>query len=247
MEASSNIMAMNTGTPIVAMTANIMVSELEKYKRHGIPDCLGKPFTSQELWHILLKYFVPVETIQIINDKDEYNESIEQQKTLRLNFFKNNQTVCTDIMEAVAAGDTKLAHRLAHTLKGNAGLLGKSGLRNAASDVESLLKDGIESVWEIKMNILKAELTLVLEEFKPLLEETSTQEKPQVLDTEQTLALFEKLMPMLENDNPECVDLLGSIRAVSGAATLVQQIENYKFKEAAQTIVNLKEKFERGD
>jgi CheY-like chemotaxis protein/two-component sensor histidine kinase len=247
MEASSRIMAMNTGTPIVAMTANIMVSELEKYKRHGIPDCLGKPFTSQELWHILLKYFVPVETVQIINDKDEYNESIEQQKTLRLNFFKNNQAVHADIIKAVDAGDTKLAHRLAHTLKGNAGLLGKTGLRSAASDVETLLKDGIESVWENKMKILKEELTLVLEEFKLLLEETSVQEKPKVLDTEQVLTLFEKLMPMLDKNNPECMDLLDNIRAVPGTEGLIQQIENFDFSKAAGMLVGLIKKMEEKD
>ena len=56
LEAASKIMELNTGTPIVAMTANVMASELETYRRHGMPDCLGKPFTSQELWHILLKH-----------------------------------------------------------------------------------------------------------------------------------------------------------------------------------------------
>jgi hypothetical protein len=63
-----------------------------------------------------------------------------------------------------------------------------------------------------------------------------------VLNAEQTLALFEKLKPMLENDNPECVDLLGSLHAVPGAEDLVQQIENYNFKEAAVTLIALKEK-----
>jgi CheY-like chemotaxis protein/two-component sensor histidine kinase len=75
MEAASKIIALNTGTPIVAMTANVMVSELEKYKRHGMPDCLGKPFTSQELWHILLKYLVPVSSEPISSVENEYPKS----------------------------------------------------------------------------------------------------------------------------------------------------------------------------
>ena len=61
MEAAMQIMELRTSTPIAAMTANIMTSELEKYKKHGMPDCLGKPFTSQELWRVLLKYLKPLE------------------------------------------------------------------------------------------------------------------------------------------------------------------------------------------
>ncbi|MCL2029594.1 MAG: transporter substrate-binding domain-containing protein [Deltaproteobacteria bacterium] len=60
MEAASKIAALGTGIPIVAMTANVMAGELEKYKNNGMPDCLSKPFTSQELWSILLKYLTPL-------------------------------------------------------------------------------------------------------------------------------------------------------------------------------------------
>ncbi|MDR2580463.1 MAG: transporter substrate-binding domain-containing protein [Fibromonadaceae bacterium] len=241
MEAAAKIIAMDTGSPIAAMTANVMTSELEKYKRNGMPDCLGKPFTSQELWQLLLKYLTPVSSEPISGNIDEYDDIIEQKKIMQLNFYKNNQAVHTEIAEAFATGDIKLAHRLAHTLKGSAGLLGKAALRSAALEVESLLKDGTASIWDNKMNILKTELMRTLEEFKPLLEETAKREKT-VLNTEQTLALFEKLGPMLEKVNPECVDLLDTIRAVPGAEELAQQIENYNFKLAAKILVELKNK-----
>ncbi|MDR2578437.1 MAG: transporter substrate-binding domain-containing protein, partial [Chitinispirillales bacterium] len=58
-EAAAQITALNTGTPIVAMTANVMISEMENYRKHGMPGFLGKPFTSQELWRVLLKYLTP--------------------------------------------------------------------------------------------------------------------------------------------------------------------------------------------
>jgi CheY-like chemotaxis protein len=60
LEASEAIMKLNTGIPIVAMTANIMSNETEIYKSKGMIDCVGKPFTSQELWHCLMKYFKPL-------------------------------------------------------------------------------------------------------------------------------------------------------------------------------------------
>jgi CheY-like chemotaxis protein len=239
MEASAQIMALNTGTPVVAMTANVMVSELEKYRKHGMPDCLGKPFTSQELWQILLKYLTPVSS-ELISNTDVYDDNEENQKMMRLNFYKNNQTVHLEITNAVTAGDRKLAHRLAHTLKGSAGLLGKTELKNAASEVEALLRDGTVSVWEAKMSVLKTELTLVLEEFKPLFD--APQKKLEALSAEETLVLFEKLGPMLEKINPECIDLLDSIRAIPGSEELARQIENFDFKAAAKTFDELKNK-----
>jgi signal transduction histidine kinase len=60
LEAADRINGLNTGVPIVALTANVMIDDRELYKRHGMVECLGKPFTSQELWKCLLRYFVPV-------------------------------------------------------------------------------------------------------------------------------------------------------------------------------------------
>ena len=247
MEAVSRIMAMNTGTPIIAMTANIMLSELEKYKKAGMPDCLGKPFTSQELWHILLKYLQPIDTDYTHDDDEDDNN--ELQTKLKINFLKNNRNIHKEIKEAAALGDIKLAHRLAHSLKGNAGLIGKTGLRNAAAEVEALLNDGIETIWENKMNILETELLTVIDELKHLYDMSEEYEDPNKeaihsMDRDTILALFEKLTPMLENINPEAAALLEDIRAVNGAQDLVLHIENYDFESALQSLEDLRKKLE---
>ena len=59
-EASSEIIKLDPNIPMVAMTANVMSEDLDVYKLSGMPDCLSKPFTSQELWRCLLKYFNPL-------------------------------------------------------------------------------------------------------------------------------------------------------------------------------------------
>ena len=59
-EASAEIAKLNADIPMVAMTANVMLDDLEIYKASGLLDCLGKPFTSQELWRCLLRYFKPL-------------------------------------------------------------------------------------------------------------------------------------------------------------------------------------------
>lgn len=56
LEAVRLLDEMENKTPIVALTANIMESDIENYKLHGISDCLGKPFKAQELWACLSKY-----------------------------------------------------------------------------------------------------------------------------------------------------------------------------------------------
>ncbi|MDR2542558.1 MAG: response regulator [Treponema sp.] len=234
-EAASKIIELNTGSPIIAMTANIMTFEIEKYKKHGMPDCLGKPFTSQELWRILLKYLVPLGATPI--DKIVNND--ELQKKLMTNFIKNNQAVHNEIIKAVAAGDLKLAHRLAHTLKGNAGMIGKIALKNAASEIETMLRDGLASIWENKMKTLNNELKSVIEDLKLQLDEPAPGQVPKTTDREAALALFKKLGPMIENINPECVDLLKDIRTIADTEDLAAQIENYDFENASKTLAAL--------
>jgi CheY-like chemotaxis protein len=133
-EAASTISGLETGSPIAAVTANIMANELENYRKHGMPDYLGKPFTSQELWRLLLKYLKPVGSSAISVDEQSHKED-DLQKKLEIRFVKCNQNKYTEISEALSSGDIKLAHRLAHTLKGNAGQIGRWGLHDAASKV----------------------------------------------------------------------------------------------------------------
>ena len=100
----------------------------------------------------------------------------ELKRKMQLNFLVKNQSVHTDISAAAAMGDIKLAHRLAHSLKGNAGMIGKMELKNAAAEVEVLLRDGTAAVWESKMHNLKNQLMPVLEELKSMFD--ADNEKP---------------------------------------------------------------------
>jgi len=176
-EAASRIAELGTGTPIVAVTANVMTGELEKYKKNGISACVGKPFTSQEMWRCLLKYLTPV-SVSVVKEDDQKRDNDFLRKKLRINFVRNNQAKFGEITGAIDAGDIKLAHRLAHNLKGNAGLIGKAGLQNSAAVVEGLLKDGTIPA-AVQMRSLETELNAVLDEFKPLLYEPAAQTGPE--------------------------------------------------------------------
>ncbi|MCL2002424.1 MAG: ATP-binding protein [Oscillospiraceae bacterium] len=247
-EAATKITELKTGTPIVAMTANIMASELERYKHHGMPDCLGKPFTSQELWRVLLRYLPPAPE----PDGDGWTCDDDLQEKLRISFFKSNQTAHADIAEAVEAGDIKLAHRLAHTLKGSAGLLGIAGLQDAAAEVEALMdvedgkvsdpRDaGSSAAYTSKMRLLETELEIALDDLRPLIGEPEKAHAD--MSAEQVLALFDTLGPMLEHINPESADLLDEVRAVPGTEKLARLVEMYDFEAAVKELAEIREKW----
>jgi CheY-like chemotaxis protein len=59
-EAAEKILALMPDMPIVAMTANVMDTDRALYLERGMRDCIGKPFTSQQLWACLHKYFKSV-------------------------------------------------------------------------------------------------------------------------------------------------------------------------------------------
>ena len=245
-EAAAKIIELETEVPIVAMTANIMSSDMEIYKTSGMHDCIGKPFTSQELWRCLLKYLKPVSSANAEQKNSQVKDillgdDLEFSKGLQKTFFKNNQKKIEEITKALEDGDIKLAHRLTHTLKSNAGQIGKTALQQAAADVEYQLKDGKNLVTGKQMALFEKELSTALSElaadFAPFDEPESAQ--GETLDADAARKLFDKLEPMLKMGNPESRKYIDSLRQISGSETLIQQIEDFEFESALSSLHDL--------
>ena len=168
-EAAVKIIELGTQTPVIAMTANIMSNDREIYKTSGMHDCIGKPFTSQELWRCLVKYLTPLNG-GVVQRNTHIDNGVEFQNSLKILFMKYNQGKYEEIVEALEAGDIKLAHRLVHTLKSNAAQLDKTFLQKAAVNVERQLKGGENQVTPQEMAELEKELKTVLAELAEELE-----------------------------------------------------------------------------
>jgi len=167
LEASTKILELNTSIPIVALTANVMSHDRELYKKNGMVDYVGKPFTSQELWHCLMRFFTPIDWEA--DDKTLYTKTDEELRQEMINIFvSNNKNIFNEIEDAINTGDIKLAHRLVHSLNGNAGHLGKTLLQQAAKNVEAQLKDGKNMITSERMAELKKELNAAIAEFTPM-------------------------------------------------------------------------------
>jgi signal transduction histidine kinase/CheY-like chemotaxis protein len=252
-EASSQIIKLKPEVPIIAMTANVMSGDDDIYKNHGMIDFLGKPFTSQELWRCLLKYLKPVSRAAENNQKVDSDEmDIEFMKSLKQHFLRNNRSKFEEITKALGIGDVRLAHRLVHSLKSNAGQFGRTGLQKAAANAEKSLKDGENQITKEELKVLGTELSDFLDELASTFNDE--QEMPQnaamqkrtlksvfELEPEKIKKLFDKLDSLLKAGSPDCVDCISDLREISGVETLVQQIDDFDFEAADLTLKNLKE------
>ncbi|MCL2319837.1 MAG: ATP-binding protein [Treponema sp.] len=244
-EAASKIMELGTGTPVIAMTANVMTEDVELYKNLGMNDYIGKPFTARELWRVLLKNLEPVSFEAM--EKNQSSEEEDLQKQLKKDFVKINQTKFDEIAGAIESGDTALARRLTHTLKTNAGIIGKFALQKAAEDIEHTLKNNETAVTGLQLNRLKSELSKALKTTKSFLKgaiKPSQLKSPApVMDTFNARELFEELEALLKGGNPESLKLIDRLCTIPGSDELIEQIEDFSFTDAVKTLAGLKEKF----
>ncbi|MCL2231483.1 MAG: PAS domain-containing protein [Treponema sp.] len=250
LEAAAKIIELNVNIPIIAMTANIMSDDMEVYRKSGMTECVGKPFTSQELWRCLLKYFSPLGW-EVVRDNRYTQTDNELRQKLIGNFLKDNRHIYSDITGAIETGDIKLAHRLAHTLKSNAAHLNSTRLQLASAAIEQQLKNGKNQVSRNQMLLFKAEMEAALSQFMVEFEANSgaQRESPQAvqkteaLDENSARQLIFKLEGMLEMGNPECIKIAGDLRRIpaellkSSSAQpieeVIQHIDDFDFERAS--------------
>jgi PAS domain S-box-containing protein len=244
LEAAARIAKTGVTTPIIALTANIMSNDVELYKVSGMSDYIGKPFTSQELWRCLVKYLTAV-SYSVTDENQLLAEDEKLLKQLRIDFVKSNQNTYEQLIKAIDAGDIKLAHRTAHTLKSNAGQIGMTQLQNAAKAVELSLADGRDLSNKKQLGELESVLKLVLQELAPVLDDEDSKEIIMTADVKKIRRIIKELEPLLDNRKPECVNMLDEVRTIPGSDELVEHIENYKFKQAIFELSNLKKEWEK--
>jgi HPt (histidine-containing phosphotransfer) domain-containing protein len=159
------------------------------------------------------------------------------------NFVKDNSGKYGEIAEAIKKGDIKLAHRLAHTLKSNAGQLGKTLLQKAAADVENQLKSGENLVTPEQMDALESSLGAALAELEPQVVDLSgggAAANTEFSSVESSLELIGILEPMLELGDIGARQYIFELRRIPGSEALIQQIEDFDFDLALKTLTELK-------
>jgi len=195
-----------------------------------------------------MKYFRPV-SLSAVDERASAEADEILLNDLRVNFVKSNQTTFRDISDALEAGDAKLAHRLAHTLKGVAGLVGMTSLSRAALVVEQSLSSGKQELLSGQLTTLEKELNTALEELTLVMNshaDNTAKHANAPFDKDKTLELLGRLDLSLESDSFDSVNLVSELNAIPGLEQLASQVENLKFKQARQTLAAIRLRLENG-
>ncbi len=158
--------AENQNLPIIAMTAAVFDSDRQAAIETGMNDHVGKPVDALALLACLLRWIPPRNGTAATGadetagssappplvplDLDGFDVAAAQQRLsddgeLLLKLMRRFLADYTDwgrrFAETIASGDTETAHRMAHTLKGAAGIVGADQLRQHAAELEAALHE----------------------------------------------------------------------------------------------------------
>jgi CheY-like chemotaxis protein len=238
-EASVEIRKFAPEIPIIAISPNHTPEEIKNYINCGITDWLNKPFTSKELSDCLIKYLKNYNDSEKISS--ESNEKELNSKLIQI-FLRNNKFKYDEIIKSVEENDIKTAHRLVHTLKGNAILLGEEKLQKASEDMEILLANYLDgsievAVSRILLDILKFELETVLKKYKQIgIHQKRVNADSEIPQKTEVIKLLDKLEILLNGGDLECLNMTEQLRLIPGSDELIRQIEYFEFENAAETL-----------
>ena len=146
--------------PIIALTANVMVSEQKEFLEAGVTDYIGKPIDPAHLVATLAKWVRPIRATESIPAENAFQDSAAEPlpdlpginvaesvrrigKNVALyyslldKFRLKERDIADRIRAALAANDNETAERLAHTLRGITGTLGADTLQELSASLES--------------------------------------------------------------------------------------------------------------
>lgn len=151
--------------PIIAMTANAMQSHVDECLEVGMNDFISKPFDPSQLYSTIHKWVTGAGDMALFNPSfaasDEPDiqipgsiDGLDIRAGLRrmagmkgvyvntLKSFAAQQAGVVDrIHKAIDENDIQAAHREAHTLKGNAGLIEAHDVQQLAEKIEAAFAD----------------------------------------------------------------------------------------------------------
>jgi signal transduction histidine kinase/DNA-binding response OmpR family regulator/HPt (histidine-containing phosphotransfer) domain-containing protein len=139
--------------PIIAMTAHATIEERQRCLAAGMNDHIAKPIDPATLFETVERYSKsaaapPSDDLNGIPSLDtaaglsRVGGNRKLYSKLLRQFVEQQGGVVAQIVNAHARGESPLAERLAHTLKGVAGNIGATQVQAAAGALEKCLRDG---------------------------------------------------------------------------------------------------------
>ena len=138
-EAMKSLLQLGVSTPVYALTANVMPSDIQEYAAIGFTGALSKPLELENLYSVLSQH------LSVCDDKDN-NDSQDTQlfipdpKLIGL-FYKELAKQHIEITKNILNLDYDSLIKTVHIIKGSAGSFGYDDLTNLAEDSLLLLRE----------------------------------------------------------------------------------------------------------
>ncbi len=252
--------------PIIAMTADAMMGIKEKCLESGMQDYVTKPIDPDELFGTLVKWIKPsavpiksdaetpqhveaaaddIPALENIDTREglmRVNKNIKLYKKLLRSFYESNRSTLQILSNAISTGDSELAVRTVHTVKGVSSNLGAITLFERALELEQALKASLTGNEQL-IELFEGAFNLVMNELKlkcSSLEETGqiTQSKP--LEKPVMISMLNTLLSLIKESDFSAIDKIGEITLLTGAGQLHDELNEvsklvrlYEFEEAA--------------
>ncbi|MFO1326860.1 MAG: ATP-binding protein [Rubrivivax sp.] len=126
------------GGPVVALTANVMRSDIETYRAAGCDDVLAKPIDRARLYQVLSRH-LRRSAAPVAADDGRLDAVMRR---LADSFRNDWPAQCAELRAAVERRDLPALRTLAHRIKGLAGSIGFDHLTALAAPVQRALDEG---------------------------------------------------------------------------------------------------------
>lgn len=115
----------NSRTPIIAMTANAMAGDRERYLEQGMDDYIGKPFVAADLKALIIKHCKNDSQKNMQTSLQAALKMLQEDRDLLVNIIEAFVEDCKQdiqkLQQAVATKDAQLIIETAHGIKGELG------------------------------------------------------------------------------------------------------------------------------
>jgi PAS domain S-box-containing protein len=255
--------------PVIALSANAVSGVREMFFAAGMNDFIPKPIDAADL-NMKLSRWLPAEKIArfeapasgsggppsvqsggVIDRKTglaNTGGNEELYRRIRKGFCEDHGDDVARIRDALGKGNIILAHRLAHTLKSAAGLIGAGNLYRTALIIENALAEnntGLQKELD-QMEKDAGELLAALEADKADAPAGAAGDFPVPPDIPE---LCDHLEPLLKAGNTESLNHLAEIKKIlplldGEGEILIKQIEDFDFPAALETVRGIRRKKE---
>ncbi|MEF7612906.1 ATP-binding protein [Aquincola sp. MAHUQ-54] len=133
--ATRRLRAAHCRTPIVALTANVMKADVQRYREAGCSDVLAKPVDRERFYDVVSRHLGAA-----VGDGGEADDFEQEMAQLTAAFRAGLPAQIEAIRAALRSDDWHTLGRVAHTLHGTAGSFGQPRLGEMAAQVEAELK-----------------------------------------------------------------------------------------------------------